>query len=918
MKTSPFNAYPWAKTNHETDQSLSIAHHSLDVAEVSPFVVDHFLSITEQQKLSETLGIEIKSIIKFVSAIHDIGKASTFFQQKDPDLYIQTKKTFNLPSNPNPFHNANVYHSLISGWALLQWLEQKEIPIKNTDAKHWFYIISGHHGTYQGQVLEHDDAILEPKEWKTLRLELIDFLVQHLGFTEEFFQKLPNLKWDNSLVAIITACLIISDWIGSNEHNFPYTKIPIEARGERARLGFEKSQLGNKYTPDDNPLGSFHSRFKLPTHYNPTPVQRTMVEIADKLQTPSLILLETQTGGGKTAAALMTADKLAKKFSKEGVFIAQPTQITSNAMFERVLTWLQHNPKLNAETTVSLAHGKAMFDETLTHLKAEPLTQIYDETATSAGSIEAKNWFSGNKKNLLSSVSVGTIDQLLFSVLPSKHVVLRHLGLLNKVVIIDEIHASDDYMKIYLLRALEWMGFYGIPVIALSATVSAEMRQELLQAYRYGANRCKGGKKLSPDETDVMNKEGIYPRLTFANKNEVGCVPVESESRSQKTHVEFFEGDLDTVAEKIVSLAKNGGCVANISGTVSRAQQLYEKVVDLEGSNENVVLLHSRFIASHRRTIENSLVHRLGSDTSDRPRKLIVISTQILEQGLDLDFDTMMSDIAPVDLILQRMGRIHRHPFEPSKRPETMKNPRLYITGVDFSQNIAEFPKGLVMVYRKYPLLRSVVALQDCLRKNNGVISSPRDVESLITLSQDASIDALNVGQEWMKVLKEEEDKEREYKEKKKQKARKILLPKPTEKHVGKWSEIMQEANDESVQAQVRDAESNVEVVIVQQKGNHIYPLPVVKGLDANIPVDDAHSVTNDIAKALATCTVRLPSYIVGDKELVGLEEKGYIESWQDTYWLRGMLPLILDENGRAFIGKTQVMYDETVGLVLL
>lgn len=916
MDNTLLNRFPWAKSNHETRQSLSLVHHSLDVAETSPFVADHFLSKAEQQKLSETLGIEIKSIVKFVSALHDIGKASTFFQQKDPNLYTQTKKAFNLPSNPNPFHYTNVYHSLISGWTLLKWFKQKEIPIKKTDLKHWFYILSGHHGTFQGQVLEHDDALLEPKEWHTLRLELIDFLLQQLNFTEKFFQRLPDLKWDNSIVAIITSCLIASDWIGSNESNFPYTEMPIENRGKRAQIGFEKSQLGAKYIPDNNPLDSFHTRFNLPDHYKPTPVQRGMVESVDMLQIPSLILLETQTGGGKTAAALMTADKLAKKFNKEGVFIAQPTQITSNAMFERVLTWLQHNQNLDTETTVSLAHGKAMFDETLTQLKTQPLAQIYDETSKSTGSIEAKSWFSGNKKNLLSSVSVGTIDQLLFSVLPSKHVVLRHLGLLNKVVIIDEIHASDDYMKVYLLRAFEWLGFYGVPVIALSATVSSEMRQELLEAYRYGSNRCKGEKRLSQEENTYINEEGIYPRITFANKDKVGRIHVESESRNQDTHVEFLEGDIDIIAKKIVNLAKEGGCVAGICGTVSRAQQLYEEVVQLEGSSENIVLLHSRFIASHRKTIEDSLVHCLGPDVSKRLQKLIVISTQILEQGLDLDFDTMVSDIAPVDLILQRMGRIHRHPIDQSKRPEAMNTPHLYITGVDFSQDIVTFPKGLLMVYRKYPLLRSVIALQTHLEKNDGVVSSPGDVASLIASSQDADINSLNVDTTWIEVLKKEEEKEQEYITKKRQKARKILLPKPTEKHVGKWSEIMQEANDESVQAQVRDTESNVEVIVVQQKGNHIYPLTVAKDLDANIPVDDIHCIPDSVAKSLATCTVRLPSYVVGDKEIVELEEKGYISAWQNTHWLKGMLPLILDEKGYASIGNTQVMYDESIGLV--
>ena len=240
----------------------------------------------------------------------------------------------------------------------------------------------------------------------------------------------------------------------------------------------------------------FRNRFRLTPEQQPYPVQAAAVQIALGMADPGLMIIEAPMGEGKTEAALAAAEILAATTGAGGCFLALPTRATSDAAFPRMLNWLERVPDADRERgalAVGLAHGKARFHTDFQDLmKVGRSVGIELDGEPQTRELAAHRWLSGRKKALLSSFVVGTIDQLLFAALKSRHLALRHLGLAGKVVIIDEAHAYDVYMSQYLDRALEWLAAYRVPTIVLSATLPGRRRKEMLRRTSGAPARTSG------------------------------------------------------------------------------------------------------------------------------------------------------------------------------------------------------------------------------------------------------------------------------------------------------------------------------------------------------------------------------------------------------------------------------------------
>lgn len=290
-----------------------------------------------------------------------------------------------------------------------------------------------------------------------------------------------------------------------------------------------------------------------------------------------------------------------------------------------------------------------------------------------------------------------------------KHIMLRHLGLAGKVVIIDECHAYDAYMNVYLDRTLRWLGEYKVPVIILSATLPSQRRNELMKSYMGNTNYKQSIEKT--DSADTL----AYPLISWTDgtfikqKSDIEHDFVEKTVHIQKT----CDDDIcDILNERLY----DGGCVGIIVNTVEKAQALYEKISG-EFPTFEVKLYHSRYIMTERTKREKELVVRVGKQSKNRDG-LVVIGTQVLEQSLDLDFDLMITELCPMDLLLQRIGRLHRHE---RNRPELLQEAYCYVIDTEDS----EFDKSSELIYGRWLLRKTRRTLPQS-------ITIPKDISSLV------------------------------------------------------------------------------------------------------------------------------------------------------------------------------------------
>ena len=325
--------------------------------------------------------------------------------------------------------------------------------------------------------------------------------------------------------------------------------------------------------------------------------------------------------------------------------MALPTQATSNQMVGRVSDMLETIGVDRAR----LLHGMAWLND-------------YQDAY---GNDEAAQWLRPLRLALLGGDAVGTVDQAMAAVLRIKYSMLRLLGLANKVLIIDEIHAYDRYMEEIISRMLEWCHALHIPVILLSAPMQSAQKKCYLKCY---------------GQEDVVLSDS-YPLVTQIDRcGEVHEYDTESVFRTiyNVSTVQLL-GETEQIAQYATERVRNGGCLCVMLNTVNQAQMVYRALnASEQAENVQLLLFHARFPVERRNEIEQRCLRWFGKgEGSCRPAKAILVCTQVVEQSLDVDFDEMITGIAPVDLLLQRAGRIHRHRFR--VRPAGFEQPTIKV-----------------------------------------------------------------------------------------------------------------------------------------------------------------------------------------------------------------------------------------------
>ncbi|MEV6071894.1 CRISPR-associated helicase Cas3' [Nocardia sp. NPDC052001] len=896
----------WAKSDSEGG-SLSLVRHLADSAAVAGLVWDRWLPARTKDLISAGLpdGLEDgRVLLRWLAGVHDVGKLSPAFACQVPVL-ADRMHLYGLEIRSIPANRRDLPHGLAGQVALEAFLVNHGWSPKV--AQSYSIVIGGHHGrppsSLESRAAPSLHALLGVGAWERSREELLLHITESVGA----LGRLPDwrkVRLPLRAQVLLTAAVIVSDWIASNQDLFPLDSSRVS--DSFAAQAWSQLGLPDPWRPSATVGGVelFESRFDLPAGARIRPLQQECLRLAEQMPEPGLMIVEAPMGEGKTEAALLAAEVLAGRFGLGGVFVALPTMATSNAMFERVHEWVDRLP--GAAGSMFLAHGKAALNATFNELRHKGFASIGVDCADSG--VVAHSWFVG-KKGPLANIVVGTIDQVLRGALKSRHVMLRHLGLANKVVVIDEVHAADAYMSTYLTRCLEWLGAYGVPVVLMSATLPPAQRGSLLDAYQRGA---RDGAVV-----DVIDPPRGYPSVTvWPTTAAPGSVA--ASGRELDVRAELLKDDLEVVIATLVEALSQGGVAGVVCNTVTRAQQVFSALLNHDAfPNEELLLVHSRFVSTHRAGLEDRLRALLGPPTkADRPKRCVLVGTQVIEQSLDIDLDILITDLAPIDLLLQRIGRLHRHARK--KRPALVAEPRCLIRGViDVGAVVPAPVKGSTAVYGAARLLRAAAVLT---RHGDGVIHIPSDVPNLVAAAYS---DSFLAPPGWEQAVAEADLSWDAFVAKQQHCAQDYLLGRPYGERTNLRGWLIAEASNDiegvGGQAQVRDAEDSIEAIVVQRRRDGVYVLDVVPDHGGQlIPTEGPPS--SAMAKALAACTIRLPPSLTKYGRMsttITTLENTYYPGWQQSPWLAGELVLELDESGCTELSGYRLRYDDRLGLTI-
>lgn len=671
----------WAKTAENKDGTFTVhllPYHNLDVAAC----LDVFLKAEDllRSKLASKLGVsedEVVRILTFLYALHDAGKFATHFQiaSKEARAFLN-QSILSKPSTPVIRHDTALH------W-LFKMSLQKDLQTNNivtSDSsyrlKQLFVSVAGHHG-YPTPVHKWDRVRQRYGNNKArtkihVKEQFKETYTEVLQFAEDLSELFGPIHLDlgsisesdfTTLTWLVAGVGTLSDWLGSSKEHFPPISedMPLATYWESYALPQAQKSVEDSGVLS-RPICSAPTRYSglLPEGASLRPLQ----EWADQLDIekgPKLIIIEDAPGSGKTEVALALARYFLQLGDATGIYFALPTQASSNAMFSRVHNFCASLFEPENPGTLALAHGASKLSAEFRGL----------QFGRSQNNAESTQWLSdGRKRTLLAQIGVGTVDQALISVLPKYFSNLRMAGLSRNVLIVDEVHAYEAYQAGLLEELLYYQAKLGMPVILLSATLPQDMREELVEAYARGM-----GASVSTD------RQASYPLATYLKPDGslVENVPsphrersyilsaIEDQEYGRHPRDRKFSAAEGQALSYIEDAVHHGRSVVWFRNTVKDALMAYKHLRDRLGP-DRVLLAHAKFSRKRRSQIDQQALDSFGKHPNlsreaqrDKREGKVVICTQVFQESLDIDFDEAISDLAPIDVLLQRFGRVRRH-----------------------------------------------------------------------------------------------------------------------------------------------------------------------------------------------------------------------------------------------------------------
>ncbi len=698
-------------------------------------------------------------LVAFWAALHDIGKITPGFQAQDRQAFAA------LAEYVSDGAGGSVGHDLATQRFLAQVLGElgyKRGSSEDESSGRVAQLLGGHHGCFHEINPQDEDprmrrAELGDAQWAGQRRAV-------LAAMESVFE--PPAAPEEvpaPTAAVVCGLVILADWLVSQEDFLRSRQAQADRAGRWADLAalraHRAASIGAAGTlAVDAGLGrlvlregSFTEEFP---GYTPNALQRSVAEkLPPLLSGPGLLLVMAPMGFGKTETALHAARLMGRAAGTAGLVVTLPTMATADQMYTRVQDYLRRQADPVSGTSVTLQHSMAWLNRA--YAPGPDHGDVLTGEGPAAGSVvdgartAATSWLRGAKKGLLAPGGVGTIDQALLAVLPVRHNVLRMLGLAGKVLVVDEVHAYDAYMQYLLARLLTWLGVLRVPVVLLSATVPKEVAGRLVRAYLYGARGRRHRGEI----------EIVYPGWVYADPGTAKVTPVPFEMEPKALALDLVdvpltaadeEGDpregrplagtvdrRDALRRLLAPILREGGTAMVVCTTVAEAQQTFTALRGWcaeqpdPAHRPDITLLHARMPAREREARTEAVTTAFGRAVGQRPRAAILVATQVAEQSLDVDFDLVISDLAPVAQLLQRAGRCQRHPQADAEgvRPAwAAGGPRLVVL---VPREGGEFvlPKRWPLIYNRALLRRTFELLA---RRHPEPVRIPADVQPMM------------------------------------------------------------------------------------------------------------------------------------------------------------------------------------------
>lgn len=711
---------PWGKFDRGQGAVYPLLFHLLDVAALAGVVWDRYLTRGQRRLIAAGLGLTLaqaRCLVMFIAGLHDLGKLSAFQEQEtlpwarvSDTLRADTRNWRRMPHERASMHSA------------LHLLAEAGYPADTSDSPGVLVaqILGGHHGRFLQ--IDIDGAAkasrvnltLGGPAWQDLRRRYFALLRHLTGATA-----VPSDVWVPAAV-LITGIGIIADRLASQRHYWlPKAQAPAFGAGEHfakavrdAPAVFEEAGLA-RVTLAEVPFTQAHGGLARPNDLQASVIEQLSAVVGEK--GPGILVVTDATGGGKSVTALEAARIFNASGDTAGILWLLPTMATTDAAYDVLEAYVAaHHPE---HAPVSLVHSHSYDNTAYTdHRLAahEPLTSdAYwpesNDGDRSGGEPAAgerpeervtvpDGWLRGWDRALLAQFTVATHDQALMAALPVRFSALRMLALCGRTVIVDEVHALPPFMRQTLSRLLHWLGAMGCPVVLLSATLPGHIGGQLVRSYLDGAGHphsatahldCRppypgwlyaAASDASLTRIDPAAAEAHADR--HRRRADIRLHPVRHPSCTDPEDIPVRESRLERITQEIAPVARSGGCAVVYCATMADAQAAYAHLrATLDwpdgGPDQRLLLLHAR-LPGHRREALTRRIRTALSSTGERPGRLVVVTTSLLDMSLDIDVDVMVSDLAPLHTLLQRLGRLWR--FGHIKRPDWLsRGPRLVV-----------------------------------------------------------------------------------------------------------------------------------------------------------------------------------------------------------------------------------------------